>query len=45
VADLVVEAGLMTREAVEAELSPSKLSGLHITQSIPVITMQGEPHE
>ena len=27
VADLVVDAGLMTREAVEAELAPSKLAG------------------
>jgi aspartate ammonia-lyase len=27
VADLVVEAGLMTREAVEAELAPAKLAG------------------
>ncbi|MCP2371504.1 aspartate ammonia-lyase [Agromyces terreus] len=46
VADLVVEAGLMTREAVEAQLVPSKLSGIGpITQAIPVIDLQGEPSE
>jgi aspartate ammonia-lyase len=28
VADLVVEAGLMSREDVMAELSPAKLSGM-----------------
>ncbi|QEO13366.1 aspartate ammonia-lyase [Agromyces intestinalis] len=46
VADLVVEAGLMTRAAVEAELSPSKLSGLRLTtQAIPIVNLRGEPHE
>ncbi|MGI9823342.1 aspartate ammonia-lyase [Agromyces sp. Marseille-Q5079] len=46
VADLVVEAGLMTRQAVEAQLVPSKLSGIGpITQAIPVIDLQGEPAE
>ncbi|GAA1844895.1 aspartate ammonia-lyase [Agromyces salentinus] len=46
VADLVVEAGLMTRESVEAQLVPSKLSGITpITQAIPVIDLQGEPSE
>ncbi|GAA1747881.1 aspartate ammonia-lyase [Agromyces humatus] len=46
VADLVVESGLMTREDVTAQLSPSKLSGMRpITMAIPVIDMQGEPSE
>ena len=46
VADLVVEAGLMTRDAVEAQLVPPKLSGIGpITQAIPVIKLQGEPSE
>ena len=46
VADLVVESGLMTREDVTAQLSPSKLSGVRpITMAIPVIDMQGEPSE
>src|SRR6187431_733388 len=40
VADLVVESGLMTREDVTAQLSPSKLSGVRpITMAIPVIDM------
>ena len=38
VGDLVVEAGLMTREEVDKQLSPARLSGLEaITQAIPVI--------
>jgi len=38
VADLVVEAGLMSREEVDKQLSPKRLSGLEtITQAIPVI--------
>ena len=37
VGDLVVEAGLMTREEVDKQLSPARLSGLEvITQAIPV---------
>lgn len=46
VVDLVVEAGLMTREAVEAELSPAKLSGASVTTGvIPVQDLRGEPAE
>ena len=46
VADLVVEAGLMSREAVMAQLQPSKLSGMRpITMAIPLIDLQGEPSE
>lgn len=46
VADLVVEAGLMSREAVMAQLQPSKLSGiLPITTAIPLVDLQGEPSE
>lgn len=46
VADLVVEAGLMTRTDVMRQLAPSRLSGIHpITQTIPVIDLQGEPSE
>ena len=46
VADLVVESGLMTRDDVEKQLSPSRLSGMHpITSAIPVIDLQGEPSE
>ncbi|WP_447588071.1 aspartate ammonia-lyase [Microbacterium lacticum] len=38
VGDLVVEAGLMTREEVDKQLSPARLSGLEaITQAIPVV--------
>jgi aspartate ammonia-lyase len=38
VADLVVEAGLMTREEVAKQLSPARLSGLEaITAAIPVV--------
>ena len=38
VGDLVVEAGLMTREDVDKQLSPARLSGLEaVTQAIPVI--------
>ncbi|AWB96812.1 aspartate ammonia-lyase [Agromyces badenianii] len=46
VADLVVEANLMSREAVIAQLQPSKLSGIRpITMAIPLIDLQGEPSE
>jgi aspartate ammonia-lyase len=46
VADLVVEAGLMTREDVTRQLSPSRLSGVHpITQSIAVVERKGEPSD
>jgi aspartate ammonia-lyase len=46
VADLVVEAGLMTRDEVVRQLAPSRLSGIRpITTSIPVIDLQGEPSE
>jgi len=38
VGDLVVEAGLMTREEVDKQLSPARLSGLEaVTQAIPVV--------
>ncbi|MCK6066989.1 MULTISPECIES: aspartate ammonia-lyase [Microbacterium] len=38
VADLVVEAGLMTREEVTKQLSPMRLSGLEaITEAVPII--------
>jgi aspartate ammonia-lyase len=38
VADLVVEAGLMTREDVDKQLSPMRLSGLQaITEAIPIV--------
>ena len=38
VGDLVVEAGLMTRDEVDKQLSPARLSGLEtVTQAIPVI--------
>lgn len=46
VADLVVEAGLMSREAVEEELSPAKLSGLKTsTAAISIQELGGEPAE
>ncbi|MFC6357313.1 aspartate ammonia-lyase [Luethyella okanaganae] len=46
VADLVVDAGLMTRDEVTAQLSPSRLSGMEtITTSVPVAEMQAEPSE
>ncbi len=46
VADLVVEAGLMSREAVLAELSPEKLSGLTTsTSAIPIQELRAEPAE
>ena len=46
VADLVVEAGLMSREDVTRQLMPSRLSGVHpITQAIPVVERKGEPSE
>ena len=41
VADLVVEAGLMSREEVSKQLSPARLSGLEaITAAIPVISSE-----
>ncbi|WP_438856277.1 aspartate ammonia-lyase [Agromyces sp. M3QZ16-3] len=46
VADLVVEAGLMTREDVTRQLMPSRLSGVHpITQAINVVELKGEPSD
>lgn len=46
VADLVVEAGLMTREDVTRQLVPERLSGVRpITEAIPVIERKGEPSE
>jgi aspartate ammonia-lyase len=46
VADLVVEANLMTREDVTRQLSPSRLSGVRpITQSIGVVERKGEPSD
>jgi len=44
VADLVVEAGLMTREEVTKQLRPERLSGIEpITQTIPVIAPEDLP--
>ncbi|WP_127795184.1 aspartate ammonia-lyase [Agromyces sp. LHK192] len=46
VADLVVEAGLMTRAAVEQQFEADRLSGVRpITQAIPVAQLKAEPHE
>jgi aspartate ammonia-lyase len=46
VADLVVEAGLMTRDDVMKQLQPGRLSGVQpVTQAIPVIDVRGEPSE
>ncbi len=46
VADLVVEAGLMSREEVMKQLSPSKLSGIDAKMAIaPAAEVQGEPSE
>ena len=45
VADLVVAAGLMTREEVTAQLVPSKLSGMDATAAVPVTELQAEPSE
>ncbi|MFC5790508.1 aspartate ammonia-lyase [Agromyces tardus] len=46
VADLVVEAGLMTREDVMKQLQPGRLSGVQpVTQAIPIIDSKGEPSE
>ncbi|SEC08531.1 aspartate ammonia-lyase [Paramicrobacterium humi] len=43
IADLVVEADLMTREEVTKQLSPARLSGLEaITTAIPVIDAESE---
>ena len=45
VADLVVEAGLMTREECTKQLSPARLSGLEtVTAAIPVVR-EGESPE
>jgi aspartate ammonia-lyase len=44
VADLVVEAGLMTREEVSKQLRPERLSGIEpITSAIPVISPEDLP--
>lgn len=44
VADLVVEAGLMSRDEVTKQLSPARLSGLQtITAAIPVIAPEDAP--
>ena len=46
VADLVVEAGLMSRDEVSKQLSPARLSGLEaITAAIPVIDTSRTPTE
>ena len=43
VADLVVEAGLMSREEVAKQLAPARLSGLEtITAAIPVVKQAAE---
>jgi aspartate ammonia-lyase len=43
VADLVVEAGLMTREDVAKQLSPARLSGLEaVTAAIPIVLPDDE---
>jgi len=43
VADLVVEAGLMSRDEVAKQLSPARLSGLEtITAAIPVVSVAGD---
>jgi aspartate ammonia-lyase len=43
VADLVVEAGLMSRDEVEKQLSPARLSGLEATtMAIPIIDVDAE---
>lgn len=42
IADLVVEAGLMTREDVTKQLSPARLSGLEaVTAAIPIVGFGG----
>lgn len=44
IADLVVEAGLMTREEVMKQISPARLSGLEtVTSAIPVIAAEDLP--
>lgn len=46
VSDLVVETGLMSREDVDAELSPAKLSGkAETTAAIPIQHLRAEPAE
>ena len=42
-ADLIVEAGLMTRVDVERQLAPSRLSGIHPIKT--AIDVHGEPSE
>ncbi|MFS0866816.1 aspartate ammonia-lyase [Microbacterium sp. 179-B 1A2 NHS] len=43
VGDLVVEAGLMSREDVAKQLSPARLSGLQVaTRAIPIISATGD---
>ena len=42
VADLVVEAGLMSRDEVAKQLSPARLSGLEaVTAAIPIVPPPG----
>jgi aspartate ammonia-lyase len=44
VADLVVEAGLMSRDEVDKQLSPARLSGLEATtMAIPIIDVDDQP--
>ena len=45
VADLVVAAGLMSREAVTEQLQPGKLSGMDASTPIAVTELQAEPSE
>ncbi|MFD5225177.1 aspartate ammonia-lyase [Microbacterium sp. NPDC058342] len=46
IADLVVEAGLMTREEVLKQISPARLSGLEtVTSAIPVIAAEDLPQD
>lgn len=46
IADLVVEAGLMTREEVMKQISPARLSGLETaTSAIPVIAAEDLPQD
>ena len=41
--DLVVEAGLMSREEVDKQLSPARLSGLQaVTAAIPIVLADAE---
>lgn len=46
IADLVVEAGLMSREEVMKQISPARLSGLEtVTTAIPVIAAEDLPQD